>query len=476
MRRVHSRARGKRFQSVDSNAPAATIENDTKKRESTSLSVAPVPTSVASHASNKNQLTPARSATQAPGEAVAKTTKATCTPSPTTNVPPSATWTSCPYVGRDGKVNPDVRDLTGPAAINTMSQYALYGSIAFATKRTAKYSQDVVNAIDIFFLYPSTKMNPNVNYGQMVRGNGPEGKKGTFTGVLDIRGIVKVINAILILKSGGSAEWTNSKDEDMRSWVSDYTRWLEDSDIGAMASTRPNNHVTFYTGQLAASKLYVGDKQGAINVLQRFFKNEFRDQIAASGEQPFEGIRAKPLHYRSFNLEALIMNAKLGDALGIDLWSAKSKYGATIQTALDYAITCDPNGEDVLDLVPHVAAVSAAYGDPTGRYKSFLSKTMSNYESRPLWFYNQPSAFTKSATSGKSKRGVIFGRDDDASEEGGSNEQPTVQGGPVAGRPSIPFACPEAFKDTAKVEIDNGIYVTCEQLRPFYETNVPQLE
>ena len=165
------------------------------------------------------------------------------------------------------------------------------------------------------------------------------------------------------------------------------------------------------------------------------------------------------------------MNAKLGDALGIDFWSAKSKYEATIQTALDYAISCDPNGEDVQDLVPHVAAVAAAYGDPTGKYKSFLSKAMNNYESRPLWFYNQPSVFTKSPTAGRSKRGLKFGRDDD-----GDSGQPSVQGGsPVDGRPSIPFACPEAFRDAAKVEIDNGIYVTCEQLRPLYETDVPKL-
>lgn len=167
------------------------------------------------------------------------------------------------------------------------------------------------------------------------------------------------------------------------------------------------------------------------------------------------------------------MNAKLGDALGVDLWSAKSKYGATIQTALDYAISCDPNGEDVLDLVPHVAAVSAAYGDGAGKYKSFLGKTMSNYESRPLWFYNQPSAFTKSAGSVKPKRAVIFGRDDDGNDEDGGDQEPSVNNSPVAGRPSISFACPEAFKDTAKVEIDNGIYVTCEQLRPLYETDVP---
>lgn len=68
-----------------------------------------------------------------------------------------------------------------------------------------------------------------------------------------------------------------------------------------------SNHVTFYVAQLAASKYYIGDKQGAVTVLQHFFKNEFRDQVAASGEQPFEGVRAKPMHYRAFNLEALIV-------------------------------------------------------------------------------------------------------------------------------------------------------------------------
>lgn len=76
-----------------------------------------------------------------------------------------------------------------------------------------------------------------------------------------------------------------------------------------------SNHATFYVAQLAASKYYAGDKQAAISVLQRFFKGTFRDQVAASGEQPFEGIRAKPLHYRAFNLEALIVSF-----LGLQPW------------------------------------------------------------------------------------------------------------------------------------------------------------
>jgi len=142
-------------------------------------------------------------------------------------------------VGKDGKVNPDVRTLNPPGAMNNMAQYVLYGSIAFAARRTAKYSQDVVNVIDTFFLNPDTKMNPNVKFGQVVRGLGPDGKKGTFTGILDIRGIVKVINGIFILKSGGSAEWTNAKDQQMRDWVLEYSSWLRESDIGVVTATRP---------------------------------------------------------------------------------------------------------------------------------------------------------------------------------------------------------------------------------------------
>jgi hypothetical protein len=151
---------------------------------------------------------------------------------------PSA-WTACPYIGRDGKVNPDVRSLNGPGAINSVGQFALYGSIAFATNRNVMYSQGVVKAIDTFFLDPTSKMNPNVNFGQMVRGPGPEHQNGTFTGILDIRGLVKVINGIFILKSGGSSEWNNAKDQDMRSWVQEYARWLEESKIGGVTATRP---------------------------------------------------------------------------------------------------------------------------------------------------------------------------------------------------------------------------------------------
>jgi hypothetical protein len=109
----------------------------------------------------------------------------------------------------------------------------------------------------------------------------------------------------------------------------------------------------------------------------------------------------------------LEVNAKLGDQLGLDLWSAKSKYGATIQTALDYAMALNPKGEDVKEIIPHVASVAAAYGDPKDKYAAFMTKIMVDYQSKPFWFYDQTLALSSSpAARGKrSTRSVSWARE-----------------------------------------------------------------
>lgn len=147
-------------------------------------------------------------------------------------------WTTCAYVSRDGQVNPDVRNLNGPAAINYLAQAVLYNSVAFALQKSTTYSQNVGRFIDAFFLDPSTKMNPNIQFGQVVRGPGAKGQSGTFTGILDLRGIVKVVNGILVLKAAGSEDWTMARDQGMGSWMASYARWLNTSDIGKSAASR----------------------------------------------------------------------------------------------------------------------------------------------------------------------------------------------------------------------------------------------
>ena len=92
----------------------------------------------------------------------------------------------------------------------------------------------------------------------------------------------------------------------------------------------------------------------------------------------------------------MIVNAKIGDQLGLNFWTAKSKYGATIQTALDYTMALDPKGELQVEIVPHVASIAAAYGDLNGKYTTFMKKVLSDYRSRSFWFYDQTTALPNS--------------------------------------------------------------------------------
>lgn len=152
-------------------------------------------------------------------------------------------------------------------------------------------------------------------------------------------------------------------------------------------------------------------------------------------------------------------NAKLGDQMGIDLWSCKSRYGATIQTALDFLMTINPGEEDKSQLNPHVAAISSAYGDPTGKYTLFLKDKEPSYQTKPYWFYDQTSAFSVAPASRKKSRSLIWRK-----------EIPLLLSSLVPDNGvNVTFVCPAVFRDTMAVEIDDDVYVTCDQLRSFYE-------
>ena len=122
----------------------------------------------------------------------------------------------------------------------------------------------------------------------------------------------------------------------------------------------------------------------------------------------------------------------------------------------------DPKGEDVSQIFPLVAAVAAAYGDPSGKYGTFLRQYVPNYATKPFWFYNQPSALTNAPASSHAKRSVTWRREDAFDPP----RSPATNVAPVPS--SVSFKCPAVFDNMKEVEIDDDIFVTCDQLRSFY--------
>ena len=333
---------------------------------------------------------------------------ATCTPS-RTYVAPTATYTVCPYQNRDGKINPDVKTLNNTKDVVSMAQSVLWNGVAFGLSNDTSYANRAASIIYTWFLNPQTAVNPNLKYGQVIRG--PDKSEGPYTGILDWRMLMKVVNAVVIMRAKGAQAWNNVLATAMNKWASDYMNWLYTSSQGQQLAKASNNHVTFFYNQLISLYILVGDINSAQQAANAFFIGPFLHQINDDGEQPYEATRTRPFHYRCFNVEGLIANAKLADNLALNMWSAVSSSGATIQTAVDYLMTLDAGDEDVTELAPHVAAVAAAYGDPEGKYAAWLSdsnNTGDEDETQSWHFYNNPSAFYCNPGSGDTTSSQSF--------------------------------------------------------------------
>ncbi|CAE6523890.1 unnamed protein product [Rhizoctonia solani] len=403
-----------------------------------------------------------------------------CAPSPTKSMSPQATWTSCPYKARDGRVNPDTREIKSPAYVSQMSQSVLWNAIAAVASESKSYDKSAVDFINAFFLDNKNKMNPRIEFGQVVRGP-PGTQAGSYMGILDMRSLVKVVNAILVLQETQSPYWSQDLDAKMKAWATQYVQWVEASAVGKKAARAANNHGSFYPNQIAALKILSGDIAGARVVLQSYFDNQFQDQIVASGEQPLEAVRTRPFHYRCFNLEAMITNAKLGDYIGINYWSIRTKYGATIQTAVDYLVSLDPGNERVEDALPHVAAVAAAYGDPHRKYANYLKSGNRNYDKKSYWFYDQPAAILNKP---KGKRDIedsaspttIMAKDSGPPMASANPEDPTPStNSEHSPEPDNVEATsvdqdhpPAMFANGRLVELEEGFFIGWDEVREFY--------
>ena len=151
-------------------------------------------------------------------------------------------------------------------------------------------------------------------------------------------------------------------------------------------------------------------------------------------------------------LDVIQVNAKLAEQAGLNMWIARSRYGATIQTATDFLMGVDPKDEDSSELLPHIASVIAAYGDPTGKYRTFIEKNDPMYQSRSWWFYNQPGSVrgARSTPSGSASR-----------------PQRKKRGDARASGTSL-LVKPAAFSRNDTIQLDDGVYVTWEDLLPYY--------
>ncbi|KAH8553739.1 putative alginate lyase [Umbelopsis sp. PMI_123] len=276
------------------------------------------------------------------------------------------------YVKRDGKRNPDIKDVKDQQQLEHFGNNLTYLALAFFFFNDEKYVNHAANLARTFFVDDRTKMNPHVNYGQVVRGEGNPSGMGRGEGIMSTRMLARIANVLPLLANHPSFRDLNGP---IHNWFSDYLNWLITSEIGRQELNMPNNHHTWAVVQLATIQYYLGRQDDARRTVEDFFAHTAPRQVADNGDQPLESARTKPFHYLIFNLHAMVFLAELGAALNCNSYEAAHR---AIERATDYAIKKGreepaPKNEDrdLVQGVRSVQLVSNHHGDD-GRFASYV--------------------------------------------------------------------------------------------------------
>ncbi len=234
-----------------------------------------------------------------------------------------------PYIRRDGVVNPDrftANDNDLSALCDTVLLLAL--SACFLKQKAA--SERAWRLIDVWFLQPDTFMNPNLEFGQAIRGV----TTGRGIGIIDTRPLIWCAQAAALL----DASFPNPAiSAGLKRWFSQYVQWLTTSKKGIDERDNGNNHSTWWAAQVAAYSIYCGDSKS-----EQFAYTFHRDslvpkQLRPDGSAPAEEARTKSLGYTSMNLDGFAVLCRLAELRGTDLWNFKTKDGSGVLTSVAYA-------------------------------------------------------------------------------------------------------------------------------------------
>lgn len=236
-----------------------------------------------------------------------------------------------PYIARDGVSNPELKEYDREN-LDKMSRRVQTLTLAWFLSRDTTFASAALKQVRIWFIDDSTKMNPNMNYAQMIpgRNNG----KGHAFGVLDGYSITEMLGALKLLES--YKRFTKADKKSLKKWFTEYVQWLITSDQGLEESRSVNNHGTTYDTQLLAYTLYIGDRKTAKELIKNFAQRHILTQIELDGTQPAELKRTLAFHYSWYNLSHMLDFYTIAKNNGLDFSKATQIEGHSYFKALDF--------------------------------------------------------------------------------------------------------------------------------------------
>ena len=233
-----------------------------------------------------------------------------------------------PYMRKDGQTNPEVREYKDKEYMPRLCSEVYTLALAWYFSGEKVYAHHASKLLRTWFLDTATRMNPNLNFGQAIKGV----NTGRAAGLIDSRHFVKLIDAIGILQT--SKEWTKADHKGMQKWFSSFLEWMQSSKIGKDEMAAKNNHGIWYDAQRLSLALFTGNKTLANDIVLNA-RERLDAQMDENGSFPKEMERTISLHYTSFVMQAFFNVAAMAEKTETDLWNYQSPSGKSLRKAFE---------------------------------------------------------------------------------------------------------------------------------------------
>ncbi|NJM78444.1 MAG: alginate lyase family protein [Flavobacterium sp.] len=243
--------------------------------------------------------------------------------------PDSTTVDGLPYIRKDGVTNPEYYEITDSKEMDKLENDVEMLSLCYYFTKDEKYAEFATKLIENWFIDEQTKQNPNLNFGQGIKGR----NTGRGTGIIETRELYKIIDASILLQT--SKSWSVKNQIILKKWFSDYLKWLKESPIGIEEEDSKNNHGTYFSFQVLVFAIFSDHLEIANNEIA-IIKDRLDKQISSDGSQPFELERTKSWNYVNMNMYGYFLLAKAAEKININLWNYKTKQNASIEKTLEW--------------------------------------------------------------------------------------------------------------------------------------------
>lgn len=280
------------------------------------------------------------------------------------------------YIRRDGETNPD-NFVAHRYAMIRFSTIVGDLTSAWIITQDKKYIEQALKHIHAWFINPETRMNPDLQYAQAIKGIAT----GRGIGIIDTIHLLEVVQSLIVMEQNNllpEEEMVASK-----GWFSEYLCWLTNHPYGKDEMNAKNNHGTCWVMQAALFAKYTGNTEVLNFCRDRFQTVLLPDQMDADGSFPLELERTKPYGYSLFNLDAMATLCHILSDENHNLWQYTTEDGRNMQKGVAWMFpyikdkSAWPFDKDVMYWdewpVAHPALLFSVYDTPDDAYVSLWS-------------------------------------------------------------------------------------------------------